>query len=70
MHDDFFYNISAEASLRVVSAFSSIAAATTVSKVHSSCPYLSDSSQRLFRDHVLAKVRDLEELHEMGMKYA
>ena len=56
--------------MRVVSAFSSIAAATPVSKVHSSCPYLSDSSQRLFRDHVLAKVRDLEELHEMGMKYA
>jgi hypothetical protein len=34
--------------------------------VKSSCPYLSEDSQRLFRDHVLTKVQDLEELHELG----
>ncbi|KAL6070053.1 DEAD H (Asp-Glu-Ala-Asp His) box helicase 11, variant 3 [Balamuthia mandrillaris] len=34
----------------------------------SKCPFLEPTSQRLFRDHVLLKVRDIEELLELGEK--
>ena len=34
--------------------------------VLSKCPYLSYSSQNLLRDTILQKVRDIEEIHQIG----
>ncbi len=39
---------------------------TPASAVHSSCPYLSNDSMSLFRDRILSRVHDLEELHTLG----
>lgn len=47
-------------------ATSKASTSTKISAVKSSCPYLSDDTQRVFRDHVLSRVRDLEQLHELG----